>query len=167
MAVGSGSLFRYILKWRQIRGLPRHSKIVAFDYSENMIEGARKNFKRIKDVEVLQGDACHLKFDSESFDTANIVNAFHTISDISKALKETHRVLRPGGRLAFNVLLVPSGSGIMTLIPNRINTWGINKGILHSPYTQEQVQQLLLQAGFKIEFENIKGNSLNILAVRS
>jgi SAM-dependent methyltransferase len=47
---------------------------------------------------LLKGDACDLAFDDESFDAVFSVAAFEHIRDVPAALREIHRVLRPGGR---------------------------------------------------------------------
>lgn len=45
-----------------------------------------------------KGDACALAFADESFDAVFSVAAFEHIRDVPAALREIHRVLRPGGR---------------------------------------------------------------------
>ena len=47
---------------------------------------------------LLRGDACALGFDDASFDAVFSVALFEHILELPKALREVHRVLRPGGR---------------------------------------------------------------------
>jgi SAM-dependent methyltransferase len=47
---------------------------------------------------LLKGDACDLAFDDGSFDAVFSVAAFEHIRDVPAALREIHRVLRPGGK---------------------------------------------------------------------
>jgi ubiquinone/menaquinone biosynthesis C-methylase UbiE len=107
-AAGSGSLLDIILRWRRFVGRTG-SRIVAFDYAEAMLAGARKRFAKARDVEVLRADATRLPFADASFDTVNIANAVHCFADIDGAFREAHRVLAAGGTLAINVLLTPRG----------------------------------------------------------
>src|SRR5689334_6135017 len=51
-ACGSGTLLEMILWWRRWKKLPK-IKIVAFDYAEAMLAGARKRFGKNPDVELL------------------------------------------------------------------------------------------------------------------
>ncbi len=78
------------------------------------------------------------------------------------ALRSAFRVLKPGGVLAANVLLPPRGPRLLRWLAGRINAWGIRKGILQSTYTQEDVRQRLIRAGFRIESESVSGNCLNV-----
>ena len=80
------------------------------------------------------------------------------------ALDETYRVLKPGGSFAANILLFPSGSWIEKLIAERINLWGIRKGILVSPFEQATIRAHLLDAHFEIISEKISGNCYYVCA---
>lgn len=51
---------------------------------------------------LVAGDLEHLPFRDASFDKAVCLNAFHHLPDMAKALAETCRVLKPGGRVAFS-----------------------------------------------------------------
>jgi hypothetical protein len=73
-------------------------------------------------------------------------------------------VLRPGGTLALNVLLYPQGRWPFKHIANRINDWGIRKGILYTPYHQADLRQRVLDAGFEIVADYRAGNCYNVLA---
>lgn len=50
-------------------------------------------------VRGVNGDACNLPFEDNSFDAAWSINAFEHIQDPSKALAEACRVVKPGGRV--------------------------------------------------------------------
>jgi hypothetical protein len=73
-------------------------------------------------------------------------------------------VLKPGGLLALNVLLYARGPRVLRSIANSINSWGMRKGILVTPYEQEDVRRRLTTAGFKLIRENVTGNTYNVLA---
>ncbi len=162
IAVGTGTLLFIIYMWRKITR-KSESKIVAIDYVPSMLEGGNKYFKHNPHVHLEVGDATQLKFESNSFDTVNMANAFHCISNIDAALVEVYRVLKPGGIFAVNILLYPKGKWPFKQIAEKINMWGIKKGILYTPYNKEDVRKKIIERGFELVFEKISGNSYNLL----
>lgn len=163
VAIGSGTLFDLILKYRNWKGLPV-TNVVGFDYAEQMLIGARKRFSKKKQITLLKADAAALPLQANTFDTANIANAIHCLPEIEASLLEIHRVLKENGRLAGNCLLYPKGKGLLDLISTRINNWGIKKGILNRPYYATEIRQILKNCGFSIEYEQISGNCYNFIA---
>ena len=93
----------------------------------------------------------------------SVLGAVHTRRTARSACR---RPPQPGGRLAANVLLYPRGNGPLAAIANRINTWGIKKGILVRPYQAEEVLEILRRTGFQIGEAKVSGNCLNVLAVK-
>ncbi len=76
-----------------------NAEIVGLDYSEDMLEKATVRFKNSSNVELMQGDVGHLKFEDNSFDLVLSMNGFHAFPDKKSAFSEISRVLRPDGRL--------------------------------------------------------------------
>lgn len=70
----------------------------ATDFSEQMVLEARKRNHNNK-IHFQTQDATNLQFEDESFDAVVIANALHIMPDPDVALKEIHRVLKPGGLL--------------------------------------------------------------------
>ena len=66
-----------------------------------MVEGKRKILSTPKDSKVnwVCGDAMYLPFSRNSFDVYTISFGIRNVTNISKALSEAYRVLKPGGRL--------------------------------------------------------------------
>lgn len=166
VACGTGTLLQMFLRWRQWKDLPK-SDIVGVDYAESMLAGAMHRFKGKAGISFEHADAAAMPFDDASFDSINIANAVHCLPDVQGAIADMHRVLRPGGLLAANVLLHPRGWAPLRWIAERINTWGIGKGILVRPYAQQEVADYFKSAGFEIVHESVSGNCLNILARRA
>ena len=75
-------------------------KVVATDLSDKMVESARAGAERqqISTVTFKQMDAEELKLDDNQFDAAVCGLGLMYFPDPGQALKEMHRVLRPGGR---------------------------------------------------------------------
>lgn len=163
VACGTGTLLELILRWRRWKELPLAS-IVGIDYAEPMLAGARYRFADNADLEFAHGDVAEMPFSASSFDTANIANAVHCFPDVDGALRGVLRVLRPGGTMAANVLLFPRGRWPWRQIAERINRWGMRKGILYTPYQRDDIRQRIVAAGFEIVSETVSGNCYNVLA---
>jgi ubiquinone/menaquinone biosynthesis C-methylase UbiE len=73
-------------------------RIAGVDISKTFVEIASANAKRAGvDVDFRQGDAAHLPFAADGFDFIVCRAAFKNFSDPVGAIREMHRVLRPGG----------------------------------------------------------------------
>ncbi len=165
IACGSGTFLRLLLQWRSWKKLPKVN-IVGIDYAEAMLAGAIHIFKDDPKVELHHADAAQLPFSEGEFDTANIANSIHCFPDVDGALKDISRVLKPGGVLAANVLLYPRTIWPFNRIAQRINDWGIKKGILYTPYEKDDIRERILAAGFVLKEEQVSGNCYNILCVK-
>lgn len=163
VACGTGTLLELVLRWRKWKKLPR-VHMVGIDYAESMLAGARHRFARNPDIELRHADAAALPFPDAHFDTANIANSVHCFPDVNGALRDILRVLKPGGTLAANVLLYPRGPWPLKGIAERINRWGIRKGILYTPYRQDDIRNRLVAVGYQVVSEDVSGNCYNVLA---
>lgn len=70
--------------------------VICLDFSKGMLEAGRK---RHPDLAFVQGDALALSFKDNEFDVTTISFGLRNTSDTSKALKESFRVLKSGGRM--------------------------------------------------------------------
>ncbi|MCK9606015.1 MAG: methyltransferase domain-containing protein [Methylomonas sp.] len=163
VAIGTGTLFDIILKWRKFKRMPP-AHIIGVDYAESMLNGAKQRFSKHPEIELNHADVANLPYPDDFFDSANIANAVHCFPDLNSGLIEVLRTLKPGGRLAANVLLYPRGSKISQWIAQKINNWGIRKGILYTPYEADDIKKRLIDTGFEIVSEKISGNTYNVLA---
>lgn len=162
VACGTGTLLELMLRWRRWKKMPR-VKITGIDYAPSMLAGAKKRFANEPDVQVQHADAAQLPFADASFDTANIANSIHCFPAVDDALRDIFRVLKPGGTLAANVLLYPDGVAPLRWAAQRINDWGIRKGILYSPFRQEDIRKRMLDIGYEVSREFKSGNTWNVV----
>lgn len=162
VACGTGTLLEMTLKWRRRRKMPV-GEVVGVDYAESMLAGARRRFANDDAVTVKHADAAELPFDDAAFDTVNIANAVHCFPDVDGAVRDAFRVLKPGGTLAANVLLYPRTPQPFRSIAERINRWGMRKGILHTPYEADDIRQRFTAAGFEVADATVSGNCYNLL----
>jgi ubiquinone/menaquinone biosynthesis C-methylase UbiE len=165
LACGTGTLLELVLRWRRWKGLPEVD-ITGVDYAESMLAGAIHRFRRQPRMKFRHADAADMPFPENTFDTVNIANSMHCFPDLNGALRGVQRVLKPGGTLAANVLLYPRGSSPLAAIANRINRWGIRKGILYTPYERADIRARIQAAGFLVQEESVSGNCYNVLAVK-
>ena len=163
VACGTGTLLELIFYWRRWKKLP-DVRVVGVDYAEPMLAGARHRFAGKSNLEFLHADVAEMPFEDATFDTANVANAVHCFPDVDGGLRGILRVLKPGGTMAANVLLFPRGSGPLGSLANRINRWGIRKGILYTPYEREDIRSRFVKSGFEIVSEVVSGNCYNVLA---
>jgi demethylmenaquinone methyltransferase / 2-methoxy-6-polyprenyl-1,4-benzoquinol methylase len=81
-------------------------KVTGLDFSEPMLERARR---KSSDIEWVNGDLLQLPFEDGSFDAATAGFGVRNAEDLSVALRELRRVLRPGGRLGILEIVRPKG----------------------------------------------------------
>lgn len=163
VAQGSGTLLEMVLRWRRWKKLPTVN-VTGVDYAPSMVAGAKKRFAKHPQVKIQHADAANLPFPDDTFDTANIANSIHCFPAVDGALRDILRTLKPGGTLAANVLLYPTGLPPLRWAAQKINDWGIRKGILYSPFEEDEIRQKMLNAGFEVAKEFKSGNTWNVIA---
>jgi phosphatidylethanolamine/phosphatidyl-N-methylethanolamine N-methyltransferase len=80
---------------------PRHCEIIAIDFSEGMLEIARKRTAehQMNHVTLHRMDAGAMKFEDSTFDTVVAAYVVTAVPDYRKVVSEMIRVCRPGGRI--------------------------------------------------------------------
>jgi ubiquinone/menaquinone biosynthesis C-methylase UbiE len=79
---------------------PCGARIVGLDLSADLLSKARGRLAGAANVALHRGNAEHLPYASSSFDAVYGSSVLHHL-DLERALAETFRVLRPGGRCVF------------------------------------------------------------------
>ena len=93
VACGTGDIAKLYLDLTN-----KNEKILCIDPNKGMIDKGKKKLVNYKNIKWLVGTAENLPVKNNSFDFYTISFGLRNTKNLSKALKEAHRVLRPGGR---------------------------------------------------------------------
>jgi demethylmenaquinone methyltransferase/2-methoxy-6-polyprenyl-1,4-benzoquinol methylase len=97
VACGTGDLTRAFARAR-----PAPGRVIGLDFTQEMLDIAEEKRRRSPldaGITYLRGDAQNLPFPPASIDVLSIAFGIRNVGDPASALREFHRVLRPGGRL--------------------------------------------------------------------
>ena len=131
--------------------------ITGVEYDPDQVERARRNLVARPPlagrVSFTPGDATALAFPAEAFDFAYELNVLHHIRDYPAAIREVHRVLKPGSPFFLQDLsrhFFPPG--LRQLFPPE------------SLFTRDELRQQVEAAGFKVE--TARGKAVMFLRAR-
>lgn len=125
----------------------------AVDSSESMLAmtGARVEKNSVSGrVKCHASDATELPFPDGRFDAAAIIQVYEYVSDISAALSELYRVLKPGGR--FVIVDTDWDTNALESLDRDLNEkiFSVFEGHLAHPTLPRNLGPLLHDAGFEI-----------------
>lgn len=178
LAGGTGDIaFRYLEKTQ------RRAHVTVCDLSAEMLEvGRDRAIDRgiLKEIDWVEGNAEKLPFADNIFDTCTIAFGLRNVTRIDTALKDIHRVLKPGGRffcLEFSHVVLPVLDKLYDaysfhIIP-KLGEWVakdaesyqyLAESIRKFP-TQDDLKQRMTKAGFmQTRYRNMSGG---IVAIHS
>ena len=102
-AAGTGVLTRAIGARLPAHSRPAHTRIVATDLNQPMLDHAATKQSYREGVTWRQADALALPFENQEFDVVACQFGVMFFPDKIKGYKEARRVLKPDGRFLFNV----------------------------------------------------------------
>ena len=128
--------------------------LVATDLNEPMLDYARLKFEAPAGLEWKQADATDLQFADESFDAVVCQFGLMFFPDKEKAVGETYRVLKPGGRFLFNVWDTIELNDLPHVAHSIVSGYFQDNPpdfyeVPFSFYDHEKIRTLLAGAGFK------------------
>lgn len=149
LACGTGILTR-----RLRDRLPPSVRLIATDLNEAMMGYAARKFRSDEAVEWKRADATELPFPDESFDTVVCQFGLMFVPDKERAIRESYRVLKPGGTFLFSVWDAIEQNDLAYVAHITISSF-----FAHDPpnfyevpfcfHDPEAIQSLLLAAGFR------------------
>ena len=89
---------------KKVSEIASNGFVAGIDFSETMLEQASKlNASAIESglVELKYGEVSSIPYGDELFDKIFGINVMYVLPDLSKAIKEMWRVLKPGGQITF------------------------------------------------------------------
>ena len=107
------------------RALGAEGALITIDIEPKMIERVNQRIleEGIQNAEARKADVFDLSFGDSSFDLVYMIAVIGEIPSPEKALAEFHRILKPGGILAFSELLMdpdyPLASNLINLVVPR------------------------------------------------
>jgi ArsR family transcriptional regulator len=113
--------------------------VTAVDLSSEMLDALNQRASRrgIKNIETVEGEIEDLPLEDGSFDVVVLSQALHHARVPAVALREAHRITRPGGRILVIDLLAHTEEWVRDKLQDR-----------HLGFTESNLEDLLTQAGF-------------------
>jgi ubiquinone/menaquinone biosynthesis C-methylase UbiE len=136
-----------------------HCHVAGIDISRSFVEIARRNAAQAGvDIDLRVGDAANMPFQNESFDFLLCRAAFKNFSNPLGALREMHRVLKPGGRALIIDLRKDSTREEIREMVEDLRLTGVNKlltrlifrfMLLKRAYTKSDFERMISQTKFE------------------
>ncbi len=123
-------------------------KPTGLDYSEKLIQAAKKNAKKHKaNCKFIQADIRNLPFKPQSFNAVLSAGILEHVPETEQCIKEISRILKPKGHL---IIHIPHKISMFTINKLLQKALGIWKAGYEKSFTKPQVRKLLKQHNFKI-----------------
>jgi len=116
---------------------PYVRRVVAVDGSADMLDAARRRLAALDNVELRRGELEALPLAAEELDVAMLSLVLHYSPDPQRALEETARVVRPGGRLL-----------VVDMQPHEREEYQQQMGHVWLGFSEKQISRFLTGAGF-------------------
>ena len=146
------------------------AKVVATDFSDEMIVFAKQKRDQLKNVEFLKADALNLEFNDESFDTVFMANLIHVIGNAEKVIQESKRVLKKGGQLIITSFAINEMNFFsrISMAIRYIKTFGKpSDEATREKTTIKSIENLLLGNGFEISKSLVLGKKSKAFYIAS
>lgn len=118
---------------------PHSNRYVCLDASTKVVAAASERLRKLKNVEVREGDMHALPFEADTFDLVVLMHALTYAEQPAQAVIEAARVLRPGGRLLLTSLAKHEHRGAVEAFGH------VNLG-----FAEKDLQKFAGKAGFEI-----------------
>jgi len=115
------------------RALLPGGRLEAVDIEPKMLERLQRKAQAagLTNIDTRLADVSHLPYADASFDAAYLIAVFGELPDPTQALREFHRVLKPGGTLALSELLPDPDYSLSSTLERRAAAVGFTRRTLH------------------------------------
>lgn len=107
--------------WLSAAAIRRQAIVTGLDFAENMVAIAKA---RCQEASFYNGDAENLTFESGQFEAVVCSLGILHFPNPERAITESFRVLKPGGRYAFTCWTPPTHNPFMALILGSVQAYG-------------------------------------------
>lgn len=148
--VGTGTA-RLLIKMAAVPAL-EGLRLVGIDYYQDMVDEAVKAVAQAGlggRVEVLQADAHQLPFPDAFADFVISRSTIHHWADPARALREIHRVLKPGGVALIHDVRRDPDPEVLAQFNEQRRLAGVEPCRLEEKYTAAEVEAFLAEAGIE------------------
>jgi ubiquinone/menaquinone biosynthesis C-methylase UbiE len=125
--------------------------VLATDIADQMLDRAKANLKDVKNISFQKVNGERMPFPDNLFDTVFTANVVQILEHPEQALKEAHRVLKPGGRLIllyYNFDDLGTFDKFMIYVRFLSRFHGVPYRHMMSP---DEIRAMAEDAGFKVE----------------
>ena len=142
--------------------------IIATDLSDEMLEVARKQLRKFKNITIKKMDCANTSLNSESFDGVIMLNLIHVIEDPLRCLQESYRILKDRGVLIIVDFTAYQLSFIkkMKLILKYLITWGLPPHHHQGNMSTNELVCLAESAGFEMNKVKLLKDGSNAIYLR-
>ena len=142
---------------------PDNIEATAIDFSEKMLEKARKKAERFnKNINLIHMDAQNMDFPDNTFDRVFTTCVFCSVPDPIKGLKEIRRVCKPDGKIIM-IEHVRSEKKVLGLIMDILNPLTVN---LYGANINRKTVENIKMAGFtEVEVTNLTGDIVKKIVI--
>ncbi len=120
-------------------------RLVATDFSRNMLKRAEKKCRQYGNVTFEEGDILQLRYPDARFDVVVAANVLHLLEDPYRALSELDRVCKPGGRIVVPTYLNRTEAGGTNRVSGAIGKAGAD---FKREFTMDSYREFFTQAGY-------------------
>lgn len=143
----------------RLRASGHLGRLVGMDSSSGMLEVAKT---KTSAVEWIQGNAMALPFADSSFDLVTARHMLYHVPDMSKAIREAKRVLKPGGRF----MAVTNDDGYMfefweavfNAVKDDADFANMTDEVLHPKFFASHLEQEIRQVFHNTTFTRLEGS---------
>lgn len=138
------------------------TSLIATDYSDEMLEVAKRNLSDHNNITVQKENCFALSFKDDSFDTLFMANLLHIIPTPELALKEAYRVLKKGGKLIVISYTTEgmSMSNVTKMMYRYSKTYGKPSPTAYK-LTKDTAKEMVSKEGFTPHSCEILGKTMN------